>query len=318
MKLLLPIAVVAVVAFIVVNNAVYTIPETEQVIITQLGNPIGEPITGAGLYFKMPFAQKVNRFEKRWLEWDADPGEMPTREKNPIWVDTYARWRIAEPLKFFTATSGGDERVAQSRLDGILDSETRNTIAAHDLIEVIRSTNRQFELSAEVAEMAGLVEARAEMKIEVGREKLTQMILEKAKVKALETLGIELVDVQFQRVNYTDSVRKKVFERMISERKRIAERYRSEGEGSRAEILGKKEFKLKEIESDAYREVQQIKGKADAQATAIYAAAHNLDPSLYRLLKSLESYKKSIDKNTWIILSTDSDYFKPMMQINAR
>lgn len=314
---LLPIAIVAIIAFVVVSNSVYTIQETEQVIITQLGNPVGEPITEAGLYFKMPFAQKVNRFEKRWLEWDAEPGEMPTREKNPIWVDTYARWRIADPLKFFTA-SGGDERVAQSRLDGILDSETRNVIAAHDLIEVIRTSNREFALSAEVTEMAGLVEARAELKIEVGREKMTRMILENAKVKARETLGIELVDVQFQRVNYTDSVRIKVFERMISERKRIAERYRSEGEGSRAEILGKKEFKLKEIESNAYREVQQIKGKADALATAIYASAHNLDPGLYRLLKSLESYKKSIDKNTWIILSADSDYFAPLVNMNSR
>lgn len=314
---LFPIAIVAIIAFVVVSNSVYTIQETEQVIITQLGNPVGEPITEAGLYFKMPFAQKVNRFEKRWLEWDAEPGEMPTREKNPIWVDTYARWRVADPLKFFTA-SGGDERVAQSRLDGILDSETRNVIAAHDLIEVIRTSNREFALSAEVTEMAGLVEARAELKIEVGREKMTRMILENAKVKARETLGIELVDVQFQRVNYTDSVRTKVFERMISERKRIAERYRSEGEGSRAEILGKKEFKLKEIESNAYREVQQIKGKADAQATAIYAAAHNLDPGLYRLLKSLDSYKKSIDKNTWIILSADSDYFAPLVNMNSR
>jgi membrane protease subunit HflC len=265
----------------------------------------------------VPFLQTANVFDKRWLEWDGDASEMPTREKNPIWVDTYARWRIADPLKFFTA-SQGNERIGQSLLDGIIDSETRNVIAAHDLIEAVRSTNREFEASADAAAMEEIVGSREDVKIVAGRQKLTQTILEKAAVKAMETLGVELVDIQFQRVNYTASVQKKVFDRMISERQRIAERYRSEGEGSRAEILGKKEFKLKEIESEAYREVQRIKGEADAKATATYAAAHNLDPGLYRLLKSLDSYKASVDEDSWVILSTDSDYFAPLVDMNTR
>jgi membrane protease subunit HflC len=308
---------IAVVLLIVITQSAFVVTPVEQVIITQLGNPIGEPITEAGLHWKVPFLQTANVFDKRWLEWDGDASEMPTREKNPIWVDTYARWRIADPLKFFTA-SQGNERIGQSLLDGIIDSETRNVIAAHDLIEAVRSTNREFEASADAAAMEEIVGSREDVKIVAGRQKLTQTILEKAAVKAMETLGVELVDIQFQRVNYTASVQKKVFDRMISERQRIAERYRSEGEGSRAEILGKKEFKLKEIESEAYREVQRIKGEADAKATATYAAAHNLDPGLYRLLKSLDSYKASVDEDSWVILSTDSDYFAPLVDMNTR
>ncbi len=294
----------------VISSSTYTVSEMEQVIITQFGEPIGKPINEPGLHFKLPFVQKVNRFDKRWLEWDGEADEMPTREKTYIWVDTYARWRIVDPLKFFTSVR--DERGAQSRLDDIIDSETRNVIAAHNLIEVVRSSNRAFS-KGETDEVLNEEEKDASLaKVEIGRSKLTQLILEKAR-EAMPDYGIELVDVQFQRVNYTESVQKKVFERMISERQRIAELYRSQGEGERNVILGKKEKELKKIESEAYRREQEIKGKADAEATAIYAGAHKLDANLYRLLKSLDSYKQSIDGNSWVILSTESDYLKPLV-----
>lgn len=302
-------AVAAVVLFVAASSF-YTVSEVEQVVITQFGEPVGVAIKEPGPHFKVPFIQTLNRFDKRWLDWDGDAGEMPTREKTYISVDTYARWRIVDPLKFFTSVR--DERNAQSRLDDIIDSETRNVVAAHDLIEVVRSTDRRFEVSADYEGEEGET-ATPEGQIKVGRDKITRMILEKA-AKAMPDYGIELVDVQFQRVKYTSTVNQKVFERMIAERQRIAERYRSEGQGKRAEILGRKERELKRIESEAYRTVQEIKGQADAQATSTYAAAHNRDPELYRLIKSLESYRKSFDEDSWLILSTDSDYLRPLVQ----
>ena len=312
-----PLVLIAIVLGIIVLRAsTYVLPEWEQVIITQFGEPIGDAVTEPGLKFKMPFIQEVNRFEKRWLEWDGEESEMPTKEKTYIYVDTYARWRIIDPLKFFESVR--DEASAQSRLDDIIDSETRNVIAAHNLIEVVRSSNREFQQARdiEVAKVAGVTEAEIP-KIEAGRDKLTRLILEKA-AKAMPEFGIELVDIQFQRVNYTRSVKTKVFERMIQDRKSIANAYRSEGEGESARIRGDKERELKTIESGAFKDAEKIRGEADAKATDIYAEAYNRDPGFYKLVRSLESYGKTIDEESWVVLSSDSDYFKTFVDSQAR
>ena len=312
-----PLVLIAIVLGIIVLRAsTYVLPEWEQVIITQFGEPIGDAVTEPGLQFKLPFVQEVNRFEKRWLEWDGEESEMPTKEKTYIYVDTYARWRIIDPLKFFESVR--DEASAQSRLDDIIDSETRNVIAAHNLIEVVRSTNREFQQARdiEVAKVAGVTEAEIP-KIEAGRDKLTRLILEKA-AKAMPEFGIELVDIQFQRVNYTRSVKTKVFERMIQDRKSIANAYRSEGEGESARIRGDKERELKTIESGAFKDAEKIRGEADAKATDIYAEAYNRDPGFYKLVRSLESYGKTIDEESWVVLSSDSDYFKTFVDSQAR
>ncbi len=293
-------------AILLLFNSTYVVDEREQVIITQFGKPVGEPFTEPGLHFKLPFIQKVLRFSKQWLEWDGEESEMPTREKTYVFVDTYARWRIVDPLKFYTSVR--DERGAQSRLDDIIDGETRNVVAAHDLIEVVRSSNREF---ANTEESDVLQQGREQTQIKVGREELSRMVLERAS-RAMPDFGIELVDVQFQRVNYTDSVEAKIFDRMSSERKRIAELYRSEGQGERAEILGKKDRELKTINSEAYKQVQELRGDADARATAIYADAYNRDPQLYKLLKSLETYENALSQDSTMILSTDSEFLKTL------
>ena len=312
-----PLILIAIVLGVIVTKAsTYVLPEWEQVIITQFGEPIGEAVTEPGLHFKTPFIQEVNRFEKRWLEWDGEESEMPTKEKTYIYVDTYARWRIIDPLKFFTSVR--DESSAQSRLDDIIDSETRNVIASHNLIEVVRSTNREFQKASdiEVAKVAGVTEAEVP-KIDAGRDKLTRLILEKAAV-AMPEFGIELVDIQFQRVNYTRSVKTKVFERMIQDRKSIANAYRSEGEGESARIRGDKARELKTIESGAFKDAEKIRGEADAKATDIYAEAYNRDPGFYKLVRSLESYGKTIDEDSWVVLSSDSDYFGNFVNSKAR
>jgi membrane protease subunit HflC len=282
----------------------YTVSETEQVVITQFGEPIGRAITGAGLHVKVPFAQDVNVFEKRWLEWTGNPNQIPTRDKKYIWVETYARWRIADPLLFFQRLR--DERGAQSRLDDIIDGATRNVIANHNLIEVVRISNRAFERADDVEDV---MEAEAMRQVELGRDKITRLILERAS-KVMPDYGIELVDLQVQRVNYIESVQTKVFERMISERKRIADRHRSEGQGKSAEIRGKKERELKVIESEAYRKTQEIMGRGDAEATEIYASAYSRDRDLYRFLRTMDTYRTAIDKNSWLVLSTDADVFR--------
>ena len=307
--------VVLILALGILRSSAYVVSEMDQVIITEFGRPIGDPVTDAGLHWKWPLVQKVNTFDKRWLEWDGESDEMPTREKTLIYVDTYARWRIADPLKFFTATKG-IESIAQSRLDGIIDAATRNTVASYDLIEVVRTSNREFQVTEEAQQFELAMEEAKQPKIIKGRDAITALIIENAATKAKEQLGIEIKDVQFQRVNYTKSVQEKVFDRMISERQRIAEGYRSQGEGMSAEILGKKDRELKRIESDAYLTVQNIMGKADATATKLYADAYNLEPELFRLLKSLESYEQTIDEDSWVILSTDSDYLEPL--VNSR
>jgi membrane protease subunit HflC len=289
---------------IVLLNAFYIVKETNQVIITQFGEPIGDAITSPGLHIKVPFIQKANYFEKRWLEWDGDANEIPTKDKKYIWVDTYARWRISDPLVFFQRVR--DERGAQSRIDDIIDGETRNAVANFDLIEIVRSTNREFEMTEE-AEILDL--ASAIVKIQTGRERIAQIILEKSSETTPE-IGVELKDVKIKRINYVDEVERKQFDRMISERQRIATKYRSEGDGQSAEIRGQKEKELLGIQSGAYRTAQEIKGKADAEATAIYADAYNRDPEFYQFMKTLEVYRTVMDKETWLLLSTDAEFLK--------
>jgi membrane protease subunit HflC len=294
----------AILVLIVLLNAFYVVSETNQVIITQFGEPIGEAITNPGLHIKAPFIQKANYFEKRWLEWDGDANEIPTKDKKYIWVDTYARWRISDPLVFFQRVR--DERGAQSRIDDIIDGETRNAIANFDLIEIVRSSNREFEMTEE-AEILDL--ASALVKIQTGRERIAQIILEQSSETTPE-IGVELKDVKIKRINYVDEVERKQFDRMISERQRIASKYRSEGDGKSAEIRGQKEKELLKIQSEAYRTAQEIKGKADAEATAVYADAYNRDPEFYQFMKTLEIYRTIMDKETWLLLSTDSEFLK--------
>jgi membrane protease subunit HflC len=279
----------------------YTVQETEQAIRVQFGRPVGGLITEPGLHFKLPFVQTVHRFDKRWLEYNGDPNEIPTRDKKFIWVDTYARWRIKDPLRFFQAVR--DERGARLRLDGIIDGETRNAVASFDLIEIVRSSNREFQITED---LAGLGAAEAATRIVTGRSKIAAIILEKA-AKITPEFGIELVDVRFKRINYTDSVQQTVFQRMISERKRIAERSRSEGQGKAAEIRGQKERDVLAASSVGYRDAQKLKGAADAKAAAIYARAYGRDPEFYQFTKALETLKTSLAGQTTVILSTDSE-----------
>jgi modulator of FtsH protease HflC len=288
----------------VLSNAFYTVRETEQVVVTQFGKPVGRPITTPGLKMKTPFVQSVHAFEKRFLEFDGDPNQIPTKDKRFIWVDTYARWRITDPLKFFQRLH--DERGAQSRLDDILDGETRNTIAKHELIDLVRSTNRPFVVAEDVAELS---QGQPVERVQYGRQKLTEEVLRNARRRTGD-LGIEILDFRIKRINYVDEVRQEVYARMVSERKRIAERYRSEGAGEAARIAGEKERLLRVIESEAYRSAQQIRGKADAEASDIYAAAYNRDPDFYRFLKSMGTLKESLDKETVLVLSTDSELLK--------
>jgi modulator of FtsH protease HflC len=282
----------------------YTVSETEQVILTQFGKPVGGLVTEPGLHFKVPFVQDVHRFDKRWLEFDGDPNQIPTRDKKYIWVETYARWRIADPLRFFQAVQ--DERGGQSRLDDIVDGETRNAVASFDLIEIVRSSNREFQVSEE---LAGIGSAEAMAKISTGRSEIAQIVLKKA-AAITPQFGIELEDVRLKRINYVESVQQKVFERMISERKRIAERSRSEGQGRAAEIRGQKERDILGATSLGYKTAQQVKGEADAKATAIYSKAYGKDPELYQFLKTMETLSSSLDEKAWLILSTDSELFR--------
>jgi len=296
----------------VFTGAVYTVVETEQVIITQFGKPVGEPITEAGLHFKLPFVQEVNRIDKRILEWDGQRTEMPTKDKLYISVDTFGRWRITNPLEYFRRLR--DERSAQSRLEDILGSETRNAIAKHDLIEVIRTTKGRTPTRDE--SLAELQQASEQIgvlhKITKGRKRIEEEIRESATAKLAE-FGIELLDVRFKRINYNPSVVEKIYERMISERQQIASRFRSEGEGEAAKILGTKERDLAGIASEAYKREQEIRGEADARATEIYAAAYDKSPearNLYAFLKTMETYGQILGPDTTLVLSTDSELFR--------
>lgn len=298
---------------IVANSALYIVKETEQVIITQFGKIKGDPITEAGLHFKTPFIEQVNRIEKRILEWDGQRVEMPTRDKLYISVDTFGRWQIEDPEQYFLRLK--DERSAQSRLDDILGSETRNAIAKHDLIEVIRTTKDREPQKDELLE-EGLGELGGAIgvlhPIRKGRTLIEQEIQDAAREKLAE-FGIRLLDVRFKRINYNPSVVKKIYDRMISERQQIASRFRSEGEGEAAKILGDRERDLNVIQSEAYLRIQEIRGAADARATEIYAQAYDQTPEareLYDFLKSMETYRKVIDADSTMLFSTDSELFR--------
>ncbi|HEB31408.1 MAG TPA: protease modulator HflC [Spirochaetes bacterium] len=305
------IGILAFLALIVLSSGLYTVWMTEQVIITRFGKPVGEVVDDPGLHWKRPFVEKANRFEKRILEWDGDPNQIPSLDKKYIWVDTYARWRISDPLKFFQSVK--NENGAQARLDDIIDSATRDSITSYVLLEVVRNSNREMAMAeAELALSEDVL-----VKIEWGREKITRMILGEASEKVGQ-YGIVLVDVRIKRINYVEEVRIKVYERMISERTRIAEKYRSEGLGKKAEIEGQMEKELQRITSEAYRTAQELIGEADAEATRIYAAAYNKDPDFYSFIKTLETYRNTLDKNTWLLLTTDSDYLKYLKSITGK
>ncbi len=294
---------------ILASNIFYVVNEWDQVIITQFGKPVGEPITKPGLHARTPFVQKVNRIERRVLEWDGSATEMPTRDKLYILVDTFARWEIEDPLKYFLRLR--DERSARSRLDDILGSETRNSVAKHDLIEIIRTTKDRIpESTGEVTELLG--QKSGFQPIKYGRVFLEKEIF-KSSAPKLSEFGIRLLDVRFKRVNYNPQVESRIFERMISERQQIAERFRSEGAGQAARILGDMDREVRRISSEAYKKVETIKGGADAKATAIYAAAYDQNSrarEFYQFKKTLETYGKSMDDKTSLLLSTDSDLMK--------
>jgi len=301
-KIIFTIPIVILVLLVIASMCLYIIPETQQVVITQFGQP-KRVVSEAGLHFKKPILEQVNIFERRILEWDGKPTQVPTLDKRYIWVDSFARWRIADPLKFFQRIR--NETSAHALLDDIINSEVRNQISNQLLIDAIRSSNREMSL------MAGLDgEQLAEItQVKVGRNEIIKNVLEKAGPAASE-YGMELVDIQIKRINYVEQVRKAVYERMIVERKRIAAKYRSEGEGEMMDIMGKKEKEEKQILSEAYRGSQEIKGKADAEAIKIYADAYSKDPEFYSFLKTLESYEENLGKSSTVILSTDSDYLK--------
>lgn len=298
------IIIIAVIACLLVFTSAYVVDETEQVVVTQFGKVMGETKHAPGLYFKVPFIQQANYFPKNLLHWDGDPGQIPTLDKTYIWVDTFARWKIVDPIKYFQTV--GNIISAQGRLDDIIGPAVRNFISSYKLIETVRTTNREldtFEIGLED------VKKRSASVIKTGRQKITEGILKQAKPK-LEKFGIELVDVKIKRINYVEQVRRTVYSRMIAERNQIAEKFRSEGQGEARKILGEKERDLKLITSQAYKVAQEIKGKADAESTKIYAKAYGLDPEFYSFIKTLDVYGQALDKDSSLVLSTDSEFFK--------
>ena len=305
MKSNLLYTVLAVVLLLIVTDALFIVDEAHQAIITQFGDPVGAPIMSAGLKLKLPLIQKAILFEKRIMEWDGDQNQIPTQDKKYILVDTFARWRIVDPLRFYQSVN--NERNAQSRLDDIIDGITRDFISESPLIEVVRNSNRQMELSTE--EMQDVGQRLDSLAIEKGRLAITRAILAKVQ-ETVPQYGIEVLDIRIKQVNYIEEVRQKVYERMISERRRIAQLYRSEGQGRKAEIEGQRLRELQRIESEAYRQAQEIKGRSDAEAVKIYAAAYVRDPELYSLMQTLDSYRATIDSTSTLILSTDSEYLK--------
>ncbi len=307
--------IILIVVIAVVSGTFYVVDETEQVIITQFGEPVGEPITAAGLHLKIPLIQQVNVFDKRLLDWDGKANEIPTRDKKLIIVDTNARWKIVDPLLFLQSV--GDLRTAQARLDDIIDSVTRDLVSSHQLVEVVRNSNELLDRieerkekreKDENTEFTGSQEVLE--RIKDGREKLTADILEGCQKIVRDGFGLELVDVKIKRIIYVQEVLVKVYDRMVSERKRAAEQYRSEGQGKKAEIEGRMSKDLKEITSEAYREAEGIKGEADAKVTKIYADAYGKDAEFYRYFKTLETYAQTLDNNVMLLLSTDNDYLK--------
>ncbi len=291
-------------------NSFYRVGEVEQVIITQFGKPVGQPVTTAGLKVKLPFIQQVHAIDKRVLEWDGNPSDMPTKDKLYIAVDLFARWRIVEPLQYFVRMQ--NERRAQSRLDDILGSETRNAVAKHELIEIIRTTKDRLPVRDAVLTQEEQANLGSLVPIQKGRKLVEQEIFTAAAEK-VRVFGIELLDIRFKRINYNESVRPKIYDRMISERRQIAERFLSEGNGEAARIRGNRVRDLNKIELEAYRQVEEIRGRADAKATEIYARAYNQSPeaaTFYEFTRTMQAYKSIVSQNTTLVLSTDSDLFK--------
>ena len=309
-KLVAILVVIFIVAFFVMSS-LYAVSEVEQAIITQFGKPVGDPVITAGLKVKLPFIQEVNLLDKRVLEWDGKPSDMPTKDKLYVSVDLFARWRIADPLQYFLRLH--DERSAQSRLDDVLGSETRNSVAKHELIEIIRTTKDRVPLrDALLTGAGGAQDVGSLVPIQKGRKMVEQEIFAEAAEK-VRVFGIELLDIRFKRINYNESVRPKIYDRMISERRQIAERFLSEGNGEAARIRGNRVRDLNKIQSEAYRQVEEIRGVADAKATEIYSSAYNKSPeavAFYEFTRTMQSYKSIIAENTTLVLSTGSDLFK--------
>ena len=299
--LIIPLAIVAFIAY----QGFYVVDETEQVVLTQFGKSIGNAKTEPGLYFKVPVIQQANYFPKNLLEWDGEPGQIPTLDKTFIWVDTFARWKIVDPLKFFQTVN--NIIGAQSRLDDIIDAAVRNFITSYPLIETVRATNRELDTSEmgvdQIKEISPLG------KVAMGRREIVKGIVAQAQPK-LSEFGIQLVDVKIKRLNYVEEVQKSVYGRMIAERRQIAEKFRSEGKGEASKIEGNRQKDLKEITSEAYKRAEEVKGKADAEATQIYAQAFSSDPEFYSFLQTLEAYRETLDKNSSLVLSTDSDFLR--------
>ena len=330
-RILMPIVLLGIVVLIVGGGAVYQVNETEQVIITQFGKTVGKPITTPGLHFKMPFTQTIWRFDKRIIEWDGSPNQIPTLDKRFIKLDTTARWRIGNPLLFLQSV--GDERSAQSRLDDLLDSAARDIVSSHLLIQAVRTFSRELPLQETeegnigdstgspaterkpeaVSPAATVQDLKPEERL--GRDKLTELMGQRARDNLRNQFGIELIDVRIRRINYVQEVEKKVFERMISERRRIAARFRSEGDGASAKIRGDKERELDRLRSDAYRRAQEIIGKADAEAAHIYAEAYEQDAEFFAFVQTLETYKQTLQKNSNLILSTEGEFYRYLKNI---
>ncbi len=301
--ILIPVIILVLLAF----GVIYTVDETEQVVVTQFGKVVGEPKIDPGLYFKIPFIQHANYFPKNLQEWDGDPGQIPTLDKTFIWVDTFARWKVVDPLKFFQTVN--NVTGALGRLDDIIDPAVRNLITSYALIESVRRTNRELDTFELGLDQEDLQDVRQLGTVKIGRQKITKEIMEQAQPK-LANFGIELVDVKIKRINYVEEVQKSVFGRMIAERKQIAEKFRSEGKGEARKIEGETEREMKRITSEAYKTAQEIMGKADATATKTYADAYGLDPDFYSFVKTLEIYRQTLDEESSLVLSTDAEFFK--------
>lgn len=298
-------AIVILIIIILVSGTAFTVDETEQVVITRFGKPVRQTIRMPGLYFKLPFIEKALYFYKNLLEWDGEKGQIPTLDKTFIWVDTFARWKIVDPLLFYKSVS--TIRGGMGKLDDIIDPAVRNHITSYSLIESVRNTNREMD-TFEVG-LEGFEKKKAGYTIEIGRDKITQGIQEEAKPKLLQ-FGIELVDVRIKRINYVEEVQKTVFSRMIANRKQIAEKFRSEGKGEAKKIEGDLGKEMQKITSQAYKTAQEVKGKADAEATQIYSQAYGKDPEFYSFLMTLDLYKETLNKNSTMILSTNNDLFR--------
>lgn len=303
--------IIILLGIITISNTIFILDETQQAIVTQFGKPVGKSRVNPGINFKVPFIQTIQMFDKRYLAWDGDPNQVPTKDKKFIFVDSYARWQITDPLQFFIRLR--DEKSGQSRLDDILDGETRNAIASYDLLDIVRSTNREPDISEDFMEELEILDD-----IKVGRPFIEKMILDKANERTSD-LGIRILDFRLKRMNYVEEVRNNVYDRMISERNRIADQFRSEGQGEARVIGGNKEKDLAKIQSEAFREAEQIKGRADAEATSIYAKAFNKNAAsreLYSFTRAMESLEKSFDDKTNLILTTDSELYKYLKRVN--